>query len=192
MKKFFALILILISFFTSCNCAFARKKTVQQMREMQTHVFDQSDNHKVMLAAVNTLQDSGFIVEEIDFNLGFIRAKKDFKEKFSNKRRVLGWSTVVAAAGAYTAFSYGTTVGTMINPTRRVMYELRDKTVEVNANVLVQPYDEDKTSVRFVFVEKVLQNADGFAFRTQAPTKIIRINKPAPYNEFFSQIEEKL
>lgn len=192
MKKIFAIILILTSFFTSNNCAFARKKTTEQKRQIQTRIYDEANNTRVMLAAVNTLQDSGFIVEEINFDLGFIRAKKDFKEKFSNKRRVLGWSTVVAAAGAYTAFSYGTTVGTMINPTRRVMYELRDKTVEVNANVLVQPYEGDKTSVRFVFVEKVLQNADGFAFRTQAPTKIIRINKPAPYNEFFSQIEEKL
>lgn len=192
MKKSFAVILIFIMLVFSNSTAFAKRKTVDQKREMQTHIYDTADNTRVMLAAVNTLQDSGFTVEEIDFKLGLIRAKRIFKESFSDKGRVIGWSTVVAAAGAYTAFSYGTTVGTMINPTRRVMYELRDKTVEVNANVLVLPVQEEKTSVRFVFVERVLQNADGFAFMTQAPVKIIRINKPAPYKEFFSQIEEKL
>ncbi len=192
MKKLLSIILILVFSLLSCECAFAKKKTVEYKREMQTQIFDTPDTTRVMLAAVHTLQDSGFVVEDIDFNLGFIRAKKTFKEKFSNKKRVLGWSTAVAVTGAYTALSYGTSVGQMINPTRRVLYELRDKTVEVNSNVLVETYDENQTKVRFVFVEKVFQNADGFSFTTQAPIKILRINKPAVYNEFFAQIEEKL
>ncbi len=192
MKKFISLILLIIFISVSSNCAFAKRKSIEEKREIQTHIFDTSNSVQIMLAAVSTLQDSDFIIEDVDFGLGFIKARKTFKEKFSSKKRVLGWSTVVAATAAYTAFSYGTTVGTMINPTRRVMNELRDKTVVADVNVLVEPYGKNQTKVRFVFAEKVLQNADGFSFTTQAPIKIIRIYKPKVYDEFFSQIEEKI
>lgn len=192
MKKFFAILLSLIILTLSSGSVYAKKKTPEQKREMQTHYFDTGNSGRVMMAAINTLQDSGFVIEEIDTSLGYLRAKKTFKEKFSSKKRVLGWSTVLAATTAYTVFSYGTTVGTMINPTRRVMYELRDKTVIVDANVNVEQISENKTKVRFVFAEKVLQNADGFSFTQQAPIKVIRINKPKVYDEFFAQISEKL
>ena len=192
MKKFITIILIAISVLLPCQSAFARKKTAEQKREIQTQIFDTPDKTRVMLAAVNTLQDSGFIIEDINFEFGFLRAKKTFKEKFSDKKRVLGWSTAVAVTGAYTALSYGTSVGQMINPTRRVLYELRNKTVEVNSNVTFEQIGSEQIKVRFVFVEKVFQNADGFSFTTQAPIKIIRINKPSIYKEFFNQIQEKL
>lgn len=192
MKKFLAILLTTIFIFSSYNCAYAKKRTQEEKYDIQTHVFETSDYNRVIQAAINTLQDSDFIIEEIDTDLGFIRAQKTFKEKFSNKKRVLGWSTAIAATAAYTAFSYGSTAGYMINPTRRVLYELRDKTVKTDANILIEPCGENKTLVRFSFSEKVLQNADGFSFTTQVPVKIIRIYKPAIYREFFNQIEEKI
>lgn len=192
MKRIFTIFLILMTMFLSSGSVYAKKKTVEQKRDMQTRCFDTGNSARVMMAAINTLQDSGFIIEEIDTSLGYMRAKKTFKEKYASKKRVLGWSTVVAATTAYTVFSYGTTVGTMINPTRRVMYELRDKTVVVDANVNIEQISKNKTQVRFVFAEKILQNADGFSFTQQAPMKIIRINKPKVYDEFFAQIAEKI
>ncbi|MBR1424769.1 hypothetical protein IJ579_04320 [bacterium] len=191
-KKILSLILIILMFFGSSSLAFAKQKKADYIREMQTHTFDTGDVSAVMLAAVSVLQDSGFKIEDIDFSIGYLRAKKTFKEKYSSKKRIAGWSTVLAATTAYTIFSYGTTVGQMINPTRRVMNELRDKTFVIDSNVIVESCEDNKVNVRFSFVEKVLQNADGFSFTKSAPVKVIRVYKPKVYEEFFAQMKGKI
>lgn len=50
-----------------------------ELREMQTRIFDTPDTTRVMKSAINTLQDSGFVIQEIDTDLGFIRAQKHSK-----------------------------------------------------------------------------------------------------------------
>ena len=49
-----------------------------------------------------------------------------------------------------------------------------------------------KTKVRFVLVEKVLQNADGYSYVKSAPARIIRIYKPEVYQEFFAQLDKSI
>ena len=80
----------------------------------------------------------------------------------------------------------------MYSPTRRIATELKDKTVIIDANVFVEQIDENRVKVKFIPIEKVLQNADGFAFNQMAPMKVIRIYKPQPYKEFFAQVEANL
>ena len=143
MKKFFTLILAIIFLTLSSNIASAKKiKKMSQLelREMETRFFETSDTMKVMKAAINTLQDSGFIIQEIEPELGYIRARKTFKQKHTNKGRVLGYSLYLAAATAYTVFSYGSTAYTMYNPTMRITNELRDKTVVVDSNVDIEKF----------------------------------------------------
>lgn len=195
MKKFFTLILAIIFLTLSSNIASAKKiKKMSQLelREMETRFFETSDTMKVMKAAINTLQDSGFIIQEIEPELGYIRARKTFKQKHTNKGRVLGYSLYLAAATAYTVFSYGSTAYTMYNPTMRITNELRDKTVVVDSNVDIEKFGKDKTKVRFVLVEKVLQNADGYSYVKSAPTKVIRLYTPEVYQEFFAQMDKSI
>lgn len=194
-KKIFTLLLTIVFFSFSVPCASAKriKKVPQlEMREMQTRFFDTPDAKTVMKAAVNTLQDSGFIVQEIDTNLGYVRAQKIYKGRFVDKKRVAGWSLVLGVVTAYTVFCFGTTIGSMYDPVMRISNELRDKTIVVDSNVNVEKFGKDKTKVRFVLVEKVLQNADGYSFVKSAPTRVIRIYEPEVYREFFAQMDKSI
>ncbi len=195
MKKFFSLILAIIFLALSSNLSYAKKSrkiSQLELREMETRFFDTPNTILVMKAAVNTLQDSGFIIQEIEPELGYIRARKTFKQRHINKARIAGYSLYLAAATAYTVFSYGTTAFTMYNPTMRISNELKDKTVVVDSNVNIEKFGKNKTKVRFVLVEKILQNADGYSFVKAAPIKVIRLYTPEVYQEFFAQIDKSI
>lgn len=194
MKKLFCLFLITLIALISCNRVSAKlmpKTSKEVLTQRQTEYYD-TDTKSVMNAVVATLYDNDYIIEDYDETLGFIRAKKTLKAAYTNKKRVAGWSVALAAATAYTVFSYGSTAATMYSPSRRIAAELKDKTVVIDANVYINKIGENKTEVRFLPVEKVLQNADGFAFNQMAPLKVIRIYKAYPYKEFFSQVENNL
>ena len=192
MKKFLYIIAAIIIF---TNASYGRtmpKVDADKLYDMQTAYFDTADKKTVMQSAISVLYDSDYSIEDYNEELGLIRAQKVFKAAYTSKKRVAGWSVVLAAATAYTVFSYGSTAAMMYSPTRRIATELKDKTVIIDANVFVEQIDENRIKVKFIPIEKVLQNADGFAFNQMAPVKVIRIYKPQPYKEFFAQIESNL
>ena len=193
--KNFIIIFLSLFLFSGANCSYAvsmPKVKPDKLQEMQTRYFDTTDNIGVLKAAITTLQDSGFIIQDIDFDLGYVRARKTYKAHYVSKKRILGWSTVLAAATAYTVFSYGTTVYTMYEPSKRVMNEMRDKTIVFDANVFVQPYFGGKTKIKFNAVGKILQNADGYSFNKNAPMRVLRVYKSKIYDEFFTQTQNYL
>lgn len=193
-KKIFTTTLAFLILFATSNSAMAKRtKNMSQLelREMQTRIFDTPDTTRVMKSAINTLQDSGFVIQEIDSDLGFIRAEKTFKKHHVDKKRIAGWSMVLAAMTASTVLSYGTTFGSMYDPSMRISNEMKDKTAVVDTNVDIEKFG-NKTKVRFVLVEKVLQNADGYSFVKSAPTNVIRLYKPDVYREFFAQLDKSI
>lgn len=195
MKKSFSIFLILLLFQFTINSAQALrmpKVSSEKLSEMQTYYFDTPNTQEVMNATIATLQDSDFEIQEYEPELGFIRAKKTFKARYSNKKRIAGWSAVLAVATAYTVFSYGANAYSMYSPSRRIANEMKDKTIVVDANIFIENTTDKKTKVRFIAVEKILQNADGFSFVKSAPMRVIRIYKPNVYKEFFAQTEMKL
>lgn len=194
MKKLFIIFLVIMSVLFSSNCVLAKRIPMGQLerREIETHFYDTADTERVMKAAINTLQDSGFVVQEIEPELGYLRARKTFKTHYVNKKRVAGWSLWLAAMTAYTVFCYGTTAGSMYDPAKRIANEMRDKTVVVDSNVNVERFGKNKTKVRFVLVEKILQNADGYSFVKSAPMRVIRIYTPQVYQEFFAQMDKSI
>lgn len=192
-KKIISTFLIIIIF--SANSVFAKKvKPLSQLqrREVETHFFDTSDTERVMKAAVNTLQDSGFVIQEIEPKLGYLRARKDFKKRYINKGRAVGYSFLVAAFTTLAVFTYGTTAYNIADPAIRLGNEFKDKTVVVDSNVDIERFGKNKTKVRFVLVQKVLQNADGYSFVKSAPTRVIRIYDPEIYQEFFAQLDKSI
>lgn len=195
MKKFLTILLTIVIFGLSGNCVFAKKvKTLSQLerREVETRFYDTADTMKVMKAAANILQDSGFVIQEIEPELGYMRAQKTFKKRFINKGRVVGQSFLLALYTTYAVFSYGSTAYYMVDPSRKLANEIQDKTVVVDSNVNIEKFGKNKTKVRFVLVEKVLQNADGYSYVKSAPTRIIRIYKPEIYQEFFAQLDKSI
>ena len=195
-KKFLSIFLIIcFSIPSSFVCAYAKKgrgMTQLERREMETRFFDTSDTAKVTRAAVNTLQDSGFIIQEIEPELGYIRATKSYKKKFINKGRIAGQSFMLALFAAYAVFSYGSTAYYVADPTRRISNELHAKTVVVDTNVNVEKFGKNKTKVRIVFSQKVLQNADGYSYVKSAPTRVLKVYDPKVYQEFFAQLDKSI
>lgn len=195
MKNFIIFVLAIIFFSCSTNCVLAKRaKTLSQLerREIETHIYDTSDTDRVMKSAINTLQDSGFVIQEIEQELGYLRARKVFKKRYVNKGRVVGNSLWLGLVTTYAVFSYGAGAGYMAEPAMHISNELHDKTVVVDSNVNVEKYGKNKTKVRFVLVQKVLQNADGYSFVKSAPTRIIRIYTPKVYQEFFAQLDKSI
>ena len=195
MKKY--LIIFAIFIFLMCNHNTAQAKLMPKISKddlynMQTYYIESNDIKSVMNAIIEALYNSDYSVEDFNSELGVIRAKKMLKASYISKKRIAGWSVVLAAATAYTVFSYGSTAASMYSPSRRIATELKDKTVIIDANVFVEQIDKNKIKVKFIPVEKVLQNADGFAFNQMAPIKVIRIYKPNAYKEFFAQVENNL
>lgn len=195
MRKFLTLFLAFIIFGLSCNGVFARRiKPLSQLerREMETRFFETSDTDKVMKAVINTLQDSGFVVQEIEPELGYLRARKTYKKRFVNKGRVAGQSFMLALYSAYTVFSYGATAYYMSDPAMKIANEVHDKTIVVDSNVNVEKFGKNKTKVRFVLVQKVLQNADGYSFVKSAPSRVLRVYDKKVYQEFFAQLDKSI
>ena len=192
MKKIFSIFLI---FLLSTPCSFAErmpKVKADKYKQMQEHYFDTNDTSRVMGAVIAALQDSDFVINDYDSDLGFVYAQKTFKGHYVNKKRVAGWSAMFALATAYTVFSYGATAASMYSPSRRVAAEMKDKNMVVDANIFVELMPNGTTKVRFFPVEKILQNADGFSFMKSSPMRVIRVYRPEIYQEFFAQVNENL
>lgn len=195
MKKILTLFIALILNVLICTDAYAlvhKKNYKEYMHNIQTHYIASDNPDKVLKSAISVLYDSDFMIEDVDYKLGYIRAKKTFKARSTDKKRIAGWSVVLAATGAYTVFSYGATAAMMYSPTRRIATEMKEKTFVTDVNVFVEQCDKNQVKIRFIPIGKVLQNADGFSFFKAAPVKILRMKKPDIYNEFFSQIDAKM
>lgn len=195
-KKIFTILLAIIIFsMTPSSCVYAQKAkklTQLERREMETRVFETSDTNRVFKSAINTLQDSGFIIQEIEPELGYIRARKTFKQKHTRKLRVFGCSLWLAAATALAVLSYGTSSYEVFPPTMQLTNELKAKTAVVDTNVNIEPFGKNKTKVRFVLVQKILLNADGYSYVKSAPIRAIHIYSPEVYQEFFAQLDKSI
>jgi hypothetical protein len=191
MKKLFTIILTIIFISISPCCVYAKKTTGLEKRFEQTQVFNTSDTLRVMKAAANTLQDSDFIIEEFEPEIGFIRARKTYKQRYINKGRLAGQSVLWAMATSYAVFTWGSTAAYMYSPTRKIADELHEKNSVIDTNILVENFG-NKTKVRMVLVQKILQNAEGFSYTKSATLRAIRIYNPKVYEEFFNQINDKL
>ncbi len=192
MKKIFAIILIVFHTCVNANCSYAKKISGLERRYSETRIYDTSDTLKVMKAVANTLQDSDFMVEEFEPEIGHIRAEKMYKQRYINKARFAGQSTLLAITTSYAVFTWGSTAAYMYAPTRKLTDELHEKNAVIDTNVNISKFGDKKTKVRIIFVQKILQNAEGFSYSSNAPLKAFRIYNQKVYDEFFNQVGEKL
>jgi len=194
MKKLHSILLILIFMFFSAlpSGASPLKKLSQlEIREVQTHIYDTSDKQEVFKATINALQDEGFTIVNIEDELGYIRAKKEFKGRRTDKKRVTIYSLQFAYAVVCSVITYGAGSSYLIAPTMHLKNELADKTVIIDTNANIESFGK-QTKVRLTMIEKVLENADGYSYIKSSPRKVIRIYNPLVYQTFFSEIDKSI
>jgi hypothetical protein len=134
------------------------------------------------------------MITNIEDELGYITAYRDFKDKRTNKARVAGYSFLFSYHVACVAFAFGVNPASyygMFDSTMKIRNEIQKKTVVVLSNVLVEPYGA-KTKVRVSFVEKVLVHADGYSYYRPAIRSARRIYSQQVYNNFFAQVAQSL
>ena len=195
MRKIVSIILTFIFAFNFSLPVWAKKipiaKSQLEVREIQTHVYDTSDTNQVLKAAINTLQDEGYSILNIEDELGYIQAKKEFKEVRIDKKRMTGYGFLLAYYIACTALSFGVDAPFMADAIKKINNEKSPRTIVVNSNVNIEPYGK-KTKVRYTLIEKELENADGYSFIKSSPRKVIRIYTPLIYQEFFNEMDKSI
>lgn len=192
MKNFikicFLLLIILLSDFPSyANPVYS----TMEIREMQTRYFDTINEKQVIKAVINTLQDNGFIVQNIEEKMGYITARKDFRANRTDKGRIVRISSEYIFYGGLAICSFGACAPYLIIPTMHLKNELSLHPVVVDANVTIEVVGK-QTKVRFSFIEKIMENADGYMFIKSSPRKVVRHYEPEIYQEFFNQLDKNL
>ncbi len=195
MKKLVSILLIFSIFVGISLPANAKAKTLKnnvfEIREVQTHYFDTPDTLKVMKAVVNTLQDNGFVIQDGEMNLGYLRAKKDFRAKRTDKGRVTVYSLEFAYYGVLAGFTFGIAAPYLIIPIMHMKNELALHPVIIDSNVTFERVGK-RTKVRINIIEKILENADGYTMIKSSPRKVIRHYDAEMYQEFFNQVNKNL
>lgn len=195
MKKFF----IITSLFLFTLAPLQAKvvvpqKSVFEIRNIQTRTFDTNDEFKVTKAVINTLQDNGFIIQMLEPELGYIRAKKEVKLKRTERGRVVLYGTLMSLDTALIALTFGTSVDAMLDlfqNSMRMKNEIAPHTVIFDSNVNIEKFGK-KTRVRFCVIEKILENADGYTTVKSSPRKVVRHLEPEIFQEFFNQVGKNL
>lgn len=166
-------------------------KTMMEIRDIQTRYYDTTDTVKVIKAVINTLQDNGFVIQEGEMNLGYLRAKKDFRAKRTDKRRITLYTLEYMYYGLCAGLTFGLEAPLLIIPSMHMKNELALHPVIIDSNVIFENVG-NKTKVRINIIEKILENADGYTMIKSSPRKVVRHYEPALYQEFFNQVDKNL
>ena len=109
-----------------------------EMRQAQSRTFETADPRLVLKAALNVLQDQGFVIRHADAELGIVTAVMEWRSRTPNRGlRVLKWVTVVPTYGASLLIPSG-----------------RTEISAIEANVNVTP-EGANTRVRISLVSRV-------------------------------------
>jgi len=196
MKKILSVFLTLIFSANLFLPVYAAKKpfvakSQLEVREMQTHIYNTSNTQEVMKAAINTLQDEGYTILNVEDELGYIHAKREFNEVRIDKKRMAGYYCLLAYYITLTALTYGMEAPFIADALSKINNESSPRTVVLDSNVTIEPYGK-KTKVRFALIEKELENADGYSYVKASPRKVIRMYNSLIYQSFFNELENSI
>ena len=72
-----------------------------ELRQAQSRTFETADTRLVLKAALNVLQDQGFVIRHADAELGIVTAVVEWRSRQPNRGlRVLKWVAAVPTYGA--------------------------------------------------------------------------------------------
>jgi hypothetical protein len=149
-----ALALLLGACATSQQSALPRyPQSPLELRQAQTRAFDDVDARLVLKAALNALQDEGYVIREANAELGLVTAVMEWQSRKPNGTlRVLKWMAAFPTYGASLLVPTGShefsAVEANVNVTQeatgtRVRISLVAKVTEKNGNVRsVKPVED--------------------------------------------------
>lgn len=136
-----------------------------EVRQAQSRTFETADSRLVLKAALNVLQDQGYVIRHADAELGIVTAVREWRSKQANQGlRVLKW---VAALPTYGA--------SLLIPTGKTEFSA------IEANVNVTP-EAARTRVRISLVSKVTDTSG--AVRRVAP-----VDDPVAYQRLLAGLD---
>jgi len=144
----------------------ALKFDVQSLkqRQIQTRVFDTSDEKMVLSACAELLQDMGFNIDETETKLGVVVGSKE--RSAVNAVQVVGAVLLAALSGTYV-------------PT--------DKEQKMRCCIVTAPFgQQQKKIIVHVTFQRIVWNTQGQV------TKMEGITDPKIYQEFFAKLSKAL
>lgn len=153
------------------------EKTQLEIREFQTRTFEVNDHTRVMKSVLNVLQDEGFMVKNVDRELGFLSAVKD--EGIRGRQE----PTFALASDFGVGFSLGRGMGVRSRfPNGRRAQPPRPTHQTIEATVNVSQFGE-KVRVRASFQGKVFDNHE-------AVLRVEQIDDETFYQNFFAKVDK--
>lgn len=193
MKKFINII-TLVFFFNACSTTTNPPKTQLQVREYQTRYFEVNDKNIIMKAIVNTLLDDGYIIKNVNNELGIITAEKGSAIKEEEARNSSIWTAIIV--GAIIILTLGIILlvskdkkdsgdkGSSSPPQSSNKEELYEKNKIIETTINVSEFSSGY-KVRAVFQKKVLNNRGEI-------TSIENIDDMKFYQDFFSKLDKSI
>ena len=144
--------------------ALSMNGTTLEDRQIQTRIFDTSDENKILSASASLLQDFGFNLDESETDLGLIVASKE--RKATEAGQVIGaiaWTIMFGIVGD-------------------ARYDCKQK---IRASVVASPVGEnwERTAVRVTFQRIVWDQKNQIS-------KLEKLNDSKMYQEFFDKLSK--
>ena len=136
-------------------------------RQLQTRVFEEIDEQKLLTASAAVLQDLGYTIDETDVRSGVIVCSRD--------RDVTETAEVILSVALEI-------LSILVGQPTSVPY---DKTQKVLASLVTAPVNSQKTAVRITF-QHMIWDSDGNIRRKE------QLNAPEIYQEFFSKLSKSI
>lgn len=133
-----------------------------ELRRLQTRRFETQDEHQLLSASLDVLQDLGFEVDESEPDLGLIVASKN-RDASSTGEMLAAF--IVGAAGD-----------------TEVTYDVEQK---IRASVVTKPVGKGGTTVRVTFQRMVWNNQGAISGNES-------IEEPVLYQEFFNKLSKSV
>ena len=137
-----------------------------ELRQSQSRTFDTPDARLVLKAALNVLQDQGFVIQQAELELGVVTAVSEWRSGERNQGlRILKW---VAALPTYGA--------SLLIPTGRDEFSAVEAVVNVNA-------EAERTRVRVSLVAKVRDDKG-------ATRRVRTVDDPLAYQKILAALDK--
>jgi hypothetical protein len=137
-----------------------------ELRQVQSRTFETPDQRLVLKAALNVLQDQGFVIRHADADRGLVTAVMEWRSRQpSQGLRVLKWLAAVPTYGA-----------SLLLPTGKTEFSA------IEANVNVTP-EGAETRVRISLVAKVTEK--GGSVQSVTP-----VEDPLPYQRLLAGLDK--
>lgn len=163
---------------TKPNKALQSSENSLQEKMMQTRKYDTLDEKRILLAAVQTLQDLGFSIDETESKLGIVVASKNADAKDKQQYAVAFGLSLLDAMAA------GSGNGTYHHQTDH--FKNLDSEQKIRASLVVIPSKSSKNSLVRITFQRMIWNHAGQLSKQET------INDQALYARFFQSLSKAI